>query len=273
MAVTFLGRDAWTTHGPAKPLTELTDPTGVAVHWPGATGQIGQSRESIASRLEGYRAFHVNTRGWNDIAYQMAIDNAGRVWKLRGEAFMSAANGDQDVNRAWGAVLLMLDQDDRPSDAMVEAFQTWRTTRWLIRFPRASKIAPHSAVRPSGDTDCPGDAARALIRSGRLMEEPDVALTDVSITEWKSLLKVEIVPVSDPDNVNAGDPDLVGVRTALGWTADRSAAHARQLAALGAQLGPMAGEVAEMRGQLAAQDAKLDEIAMAVAALGANPGN
>jgi hypothetical protein len=234
VTITFLDRDAWTTHGPAKPLTELDAPVGVAVHWPGATGQIGQSQDAIASRLEGYRAFHVNVRGWNDIAYQMAIDNAGRIWKLRGERFMSAANGDQDVNQAWGAVLLMLDQDDKPSEDMVEAFRVWRKTRWLTRFPHAIRIAPHSAVRPDA-TDCPGDAARALIRSGRLTEE---AVTPEDIDRIadrvvSKLMEADVVPA-----VHADGTPLDGVPGNTTWKVKNALGRILRISVESAQAPP-----------------------------------
>lgn len=166
----YLPRSAWTTHGPVKTLTPLPSTVrGVAIHWPGDPGHIGTDQASIARRLESYRSYHVNTHGWNDIAYQVAIDLAGRVWDLRGIANQSAANGDATVNQEYGAVLFLVGADDKPSPEMLQAFSDFYRDKWLAKHPRATQIKGHRDVRPAG-TDCPGPAVYALISSGRLLQ-------------------------------------------------------------------------------------------------------
>ena len=57
--------------------------------------EIQQQRlDLIASRRDwldatapldrGWQTFHMKTRGWSDIAYNIAVDLAGEVWELRG---------------------------------------------------------------------------------------------------------------------------------------------------------------------------------------------
>ena len=106
----------------------------------------------------------MDTRGWSDIAYQVAVDQAGRAWTLRGLRTQSAANGNNDVNERYGAILLILVTGEQPTAAMKA------TTRAVIAdfrriYPRGTAIRPHSAVRPD-PTDCPGPAARAAIARG-----------------------------------------------------------------------------------------------------------
>lgn len=167
--VTYLPRSAWgarTAEG-SNALVR-SEVQGTALHWPGmsaridATGDAGARR--IASALRGWQAYHMDDRGWSDIAYQIAIDQAGRAWVLRGLNIRSGANGNQTVNRAYGAVLLVLGPGEEPSSAMKA------TTRGVVAdfrrwFPAGTAIRPHSAVRPDG-TDCPGDRARAAIARG-----------------------------------------------------------------------------------------------------------
>jgi hypothetical protein len=119
------------------------------------------AQADVARALRGWQDYHMDDRGWSDIAYQVAVDMAGRAWNLRGLTFKSAANGDQTVNHQYGAILLVIGSGQTPTGAMIN------TTRNVVAdfrrwYPKATAIKPHSAVRPSG-TDCPGDVVRKLI--------------------------------------------------------------------------------------------------------------
>lgn len=169
----LLPRAAWTTH-PRPTLTPLSasEVSGICLHWPGTTGVIGDSgSKQIAGRLDGYRAFHVapepQGHGWADIAYQLAVDQAGRVWDLRGVAHRSAANGTVDLNRQWVAVLVMVGPGEQPTAAMVTALRWARGNVVLPRFPKATRVVGHGQIRPR-PTACPGPALTTLIRSGAL---------------------------------------------------------------------------------------------------------
>lgn len=187
---TYLPRSAWTDTGPVEPPTALPGTVrGVAIHWPGDPGHIGTDQAAVARRLEGYRRFHVESRGWNDIAYQMAIDLAGRVWTLRGYDVVSAANGDQDVNHQYGAVLFLVGADDVPSPEMVQAFIDFRHGKWLKRFPDAVAVKGHRDVRPAG-TDCPGPATYALIQNGRLSAAPTPPEDEMTEQDWDRLRRI-----------------------------------------------------------------------------------
>jgi hypothetical protein len=128
----------------------------------------------MAARLEGYRRFHVYTRGWSDIAYQVGIDQDGRVWDLRGIGRESAANGDQSVNLTYLACLFLLGPGELPSPALLAAFNDWRRTRVLVKYPTATRVVGHRDIRPTG-TDCPGPLTEALIKSGRILSAPTPA--------------------------------------------------------------------------------------------------
>lgn len=197
MSSPYRARSDWTdVPRPVDNLVKLvtTNVDGFAVHWPG-TGQdvIGDPGEkAIAARLESYRDYHTTPikdggKGWSDIAYQAAIDQAGRIWDCRGIAYQSAANGDLDVNRQYGAVLLMIGEKETPSAAMITAVQRFRSERWLARFPGAKDVVGHRDVRPE-PTACPGDRAYALIKNGTFTkpyQEDDLTVTDA---QWDSLV-------------------------------------------------------------------------------------
>ncbi|TCO52140.1 N-acetylmuramoyl-L-alanine amidase [Kribbella antiqua] len=165
--VEYLPRSAWNARPPNGGPGSLTVSRveGAVIHWPGTgSTSVIHSYAAVASALRGWQNYHMDERGWSDIAYQVAVDQAGRAWTLRGLRTQSGANGNNDLNERYGAILLVLVTGEQPTAAMKA------TTRAVIAdfrkiFPRGTAIRPHSAVRPAG-TDCPGDAARAAIARG-----------------------------------------------------------------------------------------------------------
>jgi hypothetical protein len=168
--VTYLPRSAWGARA-SRGGTGLVaaNVEGEALHWPGMTGVInaagaaGQAR--VASALRGWQSYHMDSKGWSDIAYQVAIDQAGRAWTLRGINIRSGANGDADVNRRFGAFLLVLGPGEQPSAAMKEAVKAV-VADFRRFFPKASATPKgHRDVRAQGTT-CPGPLAYAAIGRG-----------------------------------------------------------------------------------------------------------
>jgi hypothetical protein len=179
----YYERSVWTsTPRPVSKLVAMTasQVRGVAVHYTGSTSPLGPTAtlQLSARRLEDERVFHTSGRGWSDIAYQVAIDIEGRVFDCRGIAYRSAANGNATVNQQYGAVTWLIGVGDTPSAAMVNAFRDWRTSRWLAMYPNATAVVGH---RDLYSTECPGEPAYQLVRSGVLIQGGDVALTDAEI--------------------------------------------------------------------------------------------
>ena len=177
---TYLARSAWTTTSAAGATLTGSELVGVAVHWPGTTqaaiGDPGQAK--IAERLRSYRNFHVNTRGWSDIGYNLAIDQGGRVWMLRSTQWQGNRVGahcasvtNQRANHKYVGVLLIIGQSEPPSAKMVAAFQDWYHNRFLPGWPGRRDVRPHKRV-PGALTNCCGTRATALIDNGTLTAKP-----------------------------------------------------------------------------------------------------
>lgn len=166
--VDYLPRTAWMAE-PADDGPGSLDPAkvrGVVVHWPGSEEQDSfDGRAEIVAALRGWQRFHMQSRGWSDIAYQVAVDQAGRAWTLRGLRTQSGANGNEDLNERYGAILLILVDGEEPSAAMKATVRQVVLDFRRIYGDDAALILPHSTVRPDG-TDCPGDRARAAIARG-----------------------------------------------------------------------------------------------------------
>lgn len=195
--VDYLPRTAWNAR-PANPgpgdLT-VSRVEGAVIHWPGMGTARKATQAEVASALRGWQNYHMDDRGWSDIAYQVAVDQAGRAWTLRGLRTQSGANGNNAANEDYGAILLVVGTGEQPSPELIA------TTREVIRdfrvtYPNGTKIRPHSAVRVeyTGDgTDCPGDIVRGLI-SDRAFEptttkpeDDDMANADDVLAEIQAL--------------------------------------------------------------------------------------
>ncbi|GAA1582913.1 hypothetical protein GCM10009789_40840 [Kribbella sancticallisti] len=190
--VVYLPRSAWGARAPSSGPGQLVASRvlGTVIHWPGTgTTRPIHTRAAVASALRGWQAYHMDSRGWSDIAYQVAVDQAGRAWTLRGLRTQSGANGNTDLNRKYGAILLVLVTGEQPTSAMKA------TVRGVVAdfrrfYPRGLAIRPHSAVRPDG-TDCPGPAARAALARGDFTpnSSPEDEMTPAQMQELKNFIE------------------------------------------------------------------------------------
>lgn len=232
MAV-WLPRSAWAARASRGAVAlRGSEIDGYAWHWPGmakpinATGDAGMRR--VASALRGWQNYHMDGRGWSDIAYQGAVDQAGRKWTLRGVNIRSGANGDADVNRRYGAFLLILAPGEQPSPAMVKT-AVEVGGEFCDRFPSSRKKPyGHRDVRPEG-TDCPGPIAYGAITAG-------------IFTPGVTPPPKPDVPVPTPEDEMTLDEyeeynnRLYGAKGTLGiWHAQEAAYRTAHLAALKAQ--------------------------------------
>jgi hypothetical protein len=150
--------------------------------------------EGVFSALRGWQDFHMDGKGWSDIAYQLAIDSSGNRYELRGLATTSGANGDLDVNQRFGAVLLILAPGEPVSDAMAaQARRVVAEHRSL--FPRSDRLVGHSDIRPE-PTECPGPVAHAALRAGRFDPQEELTM-DKEVRAAFDELKAEIGEVRD----------------------------------------------------------------------------
>lgn len=130
--------------------------TGVAVHWEG--GRLGAyGHEQCSWRVRQIQNFHMDTRGWADIAYNFLVCQHGEVYEGRGTGIRNAASGTNYANANYLAVCYIGGEGDpftTPGKAGV---------RWVINTAAGRDIKPHSNFQ---QTQCPGDEIRAWIRAG-----------------------------------------------------------------------------------------------------------
>ena len=183
--VGMLPRSAWTSTPRPVPKLVANDPAqlrGFAVHYTGSAVPLGQTATlaQSASRLEAERVEHVDGRGYSDIAYLAAVDEAGRLFDARGALYRCAANGNQVVNTRYGAITVLVGVGDVPTPAAVDAVRWWRQNVWLPLYPRAVEVVGH---RDLWSTDCPGRPLYDLVRSGAFITTPPILEDDMQLSE------------------------------------------------------------------------------------------
>lgn len=161
--MTIYSRAEWgarTAHGGPGPLNP-DRVVGLAFHWPAMSKPI-RGTANVARALRGWQAYHMDTNGWSDIAYQVAVDQDGNEYELRGLRTTSGANGNGDVNARYGAVLLVLAPGEKPSPEMIGQVRNI-VARHREFFPKSRALVGHGDIRPGG-TECPGPAVRAALK-------------------------------------------------------------------------------------------------------------
>jgi hypothetical protein len=214
----YLPRSAWTSSGASGDTLGGRFLRGVAVHWPGTSqdviGDPGQA--DIAERLRHYRSYHLG-KGWRDIGYNVAIDQAGRVWMARSTLWHGnlvgahcASDANPDANREYVGVLLLLGDREPLSPAMIRAFRDWYHNRFLPVWRDRFDVRGHGQV-PGASTSCPGPYARALMGdlaspappapapaiTGR--NTPDMIVTKFGATRYRAIFGDRLVAISRED--------------------------------------------------------------------------
>ena len=165
----YYSRSSWTSapKGGVKLAGSGRTMTTIYIHYPGAGGTIGRaSTAATRKRLEGYRRQHKIANGWADIAYNVAVDQSGNVWELRGIDRQSGANGGTTSNRHGQAILVLVGNDEAPTPECILGIQD-AVRRIRAAHPKATRMRGHQQS-PDASTECPGSRLMSLVRSGAL---------------------------------------------------------------------------------------------------------
>ena len=131
---------------------------GAAVHWGGPSQNLG-SHARCYEIWRSWQNFHMNTRGWADIAYNMGFCNHGYVFAGRGLGVRSAAQGTNSGNQNYHAFVWIGGSGDTVTQDAYSAL------RWCINEGRKNGAGRH--VLPHYDftgSSCPGSTIMAEIR-------------------------------------------------------------------------------------------------------------
>lgn len=159
----ILGRGAWTSTSARGSAIGWGRNRGIVCHYPAAGKAIGViSQAQEASRLRGWRNYHVNGRGWADIGYNYAIGQSGRIWSLRGDRVGAHATGHNSTTVG----VLFIVGDNEPLTK--EAKAAFKALRAHLR-GKGAKAGLWGHQQMSGaSTRCPGPYIMADIKDGSL---------------------------------------------------------------------------------------------------------
>lgn len=145
---------------------------GLAIHW--SDGPGAEDHADCAEIVRGIQNFHMDTRRWNDIAYNHLVCRHGYVFEGRGYGIRSAAQGSAEGNSRYHAICYIGNGSTPFTSEGKRALQEL-VLDYQRRYPRAVLVRPHSDFSP---TTCPGNIIRAWI-GGREWKRPTVTKFDV----------------------------------------------------------------------------------------------
>jgi hypothetical protein len=135
-------------------------------------------RRVAARRLRGYQTYHMDDRGWPDIAYHFLVDLDGHVFEGRDPAYRGDTATEYDPT---GHFLVCLDghyDTQEPSPAQLAAtadILAYATVRYDVD---PATLGGH---RDYASTSCPGAAVQAVIDDGSLLAAVRSRLADARI--------------------------------------------------------------------------------------------
>lgn len=135
-------------------------------HWNGPTVKVGGKttwdHSKCASLIRGIQNFHMDSRGWADIAYNFIVCPHRVIFEGRGFNIWNGANGTNTANRTSHAIMWLSGEDNPFTDGEKAAF------REAVKLVSDKTLAPDKAVghRDHKSTACPGDERYRWIQNG-----------------------------------------------------------------------------------------------------------
>jgi hypothetical protein len=136
------------------------------------------SMADVPALLRSIYAYHVDSRGWNDIGYNFIVDRFGRIWEGRKGGVDRAVIGAHTAGynaQAFAMAALGTFTSVKAPDPVIAAYTQLFAWKFAIHGVDARKTALYntngnraiSGHRDVGQTSCPGDALYAQIPSIR----------------------------------------------------------------------------------------------------------
>ncbi|MFA9432902.1 MULTISPECIES: N-acetylmuramoyl-L-alanine amidase [unclassified Egicoccus] len=138
---------------------------GCALHYGGDNVPIASHAQCIATWLSWQR-FHMDSRGWADLAYTLGVCQHGYVFAGRGAGLRTAANGSNDGNLRFYAIVWIGGARQTPT-ALALAAIDWAIAE-LRRLGAGDRVVRHADLNSTG---CPGDP---LGRHARLRDRQPI---------------------------------------------------------------------------------------------------
>jgi len=170
-------REQWNARAPRSrsPFFPTQPCTG---HWNGPTllikGKPEWGHEYCAAMVRGIQNFHMDSRGWSDIAYNWLVCRHGYTFEGRGLKYQNGANGTNAGNKSSPAICYLGGEANAYTDEAKIAF--YQTTQYVATYSSAKTGA--IGHRDHKSTQCPGDTIYRWIKSGMPVKYVDFQKDD-----------------------------------------------------------------------------------------------
>lgn len=170
----IISRQQWRARAP-RGTTAFSGTGDPAIHWNGPATQlnVNSSQGAEESFMRGTQNFHMDSRGWNDFAYNYAVAPSGRIYEGRGRNNRSAANGSTAENVARLAIFLMVGEGQDIERPLIEA------VNWLLHDLGFDDVVGHRDIRA---TECPGDHIYSMLAQFNGTTQSTETTTQVEVT-------------------------------------------------------------------------------------------
>jgi hypothetical protein len=181
--------------------------TGLSVdtdtdHWGGPGFGAPFPHESCPAKVRAWQNFHMDSRGWSDIAYNAVACPHGFLFEGRGRGRRSAANGTTAGNSGSYATCYLGGEGDDFTEAGKRAMRA--SGNWLTR--AGSRRLGH---RDWKSTTCPGGDIYAWVHAGQPITIP----TPTPVSKEDDEVKFQVIVSDAPRNwykaLVPGNPLLV----------------------------------------------------------------
>lgn len=147
-------RSEWGARAPRSTSPLSSTSNGVFIHH-----TVGPSPDTLSeskAEMRNIQRFHMDSRGWNDIAYSFVVDENGNVFEGRGKGVAGAHT--QGYNSTSYAICFMGNYEtQQPTNAAIAA------ARWVRREYLRLGDKPLRAHSQVNSTACPGRNLRARL--------------------------------------------------------------------------------------------------------------
>lgn len=152
----FVPRSEWGARAP-RSRTRLSA-SAVTIHWAGTpSGEPGH--DQCDNVVRAFQAYHMDTHGWADLAYNAVVCAHGYVYEGRGREVRSAANGTNEGNGSSFAICYLLGTGEPFTQEGKNAIND--AAEWLVEGGRDWYV--HRNWLPTG---CPGDVIAEWVAAG-----------------------------------------------------------------------------------------------------------
>ncbi len=200
---TILPRSAWGARAPT--CRSLTNPYRLVVHH---TASPTNDTFTPEARLRQTQAYHMDSRGYCDVAYNFLMSRDARVWEGRGDGVLGGHTLNQNAgNMALCLIGTYTTDTLTPQQACALAgWMAWQSSLHGIALNRTN-IKGH---REWGATACPGDTVFAQLNSLVMQAATTCAGVTPPRPEWGAEFVAQSFPASQ----------LPPIRLELGTTVD-----------------------------------------------------